>query len=226
MLFCINTSHYYTPSIEILADPKINVKLEWPQGTYAIPEPRNGCPREWSDGWRLQSTEKKNRYQRGIEKRMRIRIKKKRIQTFYCVKTEQGSSDFEWSQGSYCIAKFERCPDKFQEGYIYWDDKNYKNRNKKWGTLPNGGYGRNTRVEYCCRNDGRHKNSILLPTDHPFILYRYGGRCQRVKGMRYTEYYVKWDDQNFRNKNKCRGSHPDSSCGRNQKLHFCYYRKK
>ena len=91
------------------------------------------------------------------------------------------------------------------------------------GTLPDSSYGRNTEIQYCCRNDGRHNRLMVLPTRRPFILYRYGGRCQRVRGMRTDELYIKWEDENIRNRDNCKGDHPDATCRGNQLLRFCYY---
>ena len=30
---------------------------QWPDGTYALPEPIWGCPAGWKNGWRYQDTE-------------------------------------------------------------------------------------------------------------------------------------------------------------------------
>ena len=135
------------------------------------------------------------------------------------------NSGYQWPRGSYCIAKKGSCPRGFRYGSIYWDDDDRRNSNKIWGILPDGSYGRDTFVQYCCRNDDRYHWPIALPTRKPFILYRYGGRCQRVRGMRTSELYIKWDDENRRNDDNCRGSHPDAACHKNQRLHFCYYRR-
>ena len=121
--------------------------------------------------------------------------------------------------------KVASCPRGFRYGSIYWDDDDCRNSNKIWGILPDGSYGRDTFVQYCCRNDDRYHQPIALPTRKPFILYRYGGRCQRVRGMRMSELYIKWDDENRHNDDNCRGFHPDARCHKNQCLHFCYYRR-
>lgn len=38
----------------------------------------------------------------------------------------------------------------FDEGYIHWDDEN-SNSNSWNGILPNGTYGSDTEIYYCCR---------------------------------------------------------------------------
>ena len=211
-------------------DPTITVKIEpeWPDGTYALPMPRGGCSRvgSWSVGYRHQDTEdarNKNSKSSGIEQKMGVEVGSD-IRFFYCVKTSRGSSGYQWPKGTYCIAKRGSCPTGFNKhGSIYWDDEDSNNKNRRWGTLPDGRYDTNTEVQYCCRNDGRHSTPMTLPIMERFILYRYGGRCQLVRGMRYSQLYIKWDDEDAGNDNNCKGDHPDASCNNNQELYFCYY---
>jgi hypothetical protein len=130
-----------------------------------------------------------------------------------------------WPRGSYCIAEKGDCPSGFRYGSIYWDDKDHHNRNKRWGILPDGVYGRDTWIQYCCHNNDRYYRPITLQTRSPFILYRYGGRCQRVRGMRTSMLQIKWNDEDRRNDDNCRRFHPNASCRKDQLLHFCYYRR-
>ena len=212
----------------LFTDPKIRIKLpqQWPDGTYALPMPQEGCLKHWKYGNSKQDTENrrnKNRKSTGIEKKMRVYVGRDNIIFHYCVKTFQGNSGFRWPKGTYCIAKKGSCPSRFRSGSIFWDDEDHRNKNRIWGTLPDGRYDRNTEVQYCCRRDGSPHKPILLPKRKPFILYRYRGRCQRVKGMRYQQLYIKWDDQNHHNDDHCRGHHPDATCRKDQRLSFCYY---
>jgi len=48
------------------------------------------------------------------------------------------------------------------------------------GTLPDGVYNRNTRIFFCCRNDGPASLPIVLPTSAPFYLLKFGDQCQKV----------------------------------------------
>jgi len=48
------------------------------------------------------------------------------------------------------------------------------------GTLPDGVYNRNTRIYFCCRNDGSADLPVLLPTAAPFYLLKFGDQCQKV----------------------------------------------
>ena len=190
--------------------------------------PQGGCPSRWSSGYRYQDTEDRrnsNGKSSGIERKMKV-VVGSNIRFYYCVKTVRGNTGYRWPRGSYCIAKKGSCPRGFRYGSIYWDDEDRRNGNRKWGTLPDGSYGSNTEVQYCCRNDGRYSRPIALLTRRPFILYRYGGRCQRVSGMRTYELYIKWDDEDRRNRDNCKGSHPDATCRNNQLLRFCYYSRR
>ncbi len=186
--------------------------------------PRRGCPSGWSSGYRLQDTIIGNRKTIGIERKMRVDVFSF-IRFFYCVKTFWGNSGYQWPRGSYCIAKKGDCPSGFRYGTIFWDDEDRHNKNKRWGILPDGVYGKDTWIQYCCRNDDRYYRPIALQMRSPFILYRYGGRCQRVRGMRTSVLYIKWHDEDRRNDDNCRGFHPDASCRKDQLLHFCYYRR-
>ena len=111
-----------------------------------------------------------------------------------------------------------------KEGYIKWDDENFKNHNSYSGTLPDGTYDRNTVLWYCCRSDGFPTNEIILPTDKPFVLFKSNShQCQKVRGMRVTEEYFKWDCNDWFTSNKSGGYRPYSSVGKNVMIHYCYY---
>ena len=210
------------------SDPLIKVKhlTQWPDGTYALPMARWGCPRGWYSGWRYQSTEKRgNGNSQGITSKMRVYVGRD-VRFFYCVKTIRGQNDIKWPTGTYCIAKKGKCPRGFISGGIKWDDENRHNKNRRWGVLPDGRYNRDTIVDYCCRSDGNYHNPISLPTTKPFILYRYGTHCQRVRGMHTSAMWIRFDDENHRNKDSCWGGHPYSTCKKNQVLQMCYYYKK
>lgn len=218
-----------------LADPLIRIKLSivWPDGAYALPKATWGCPKGWQSGYTVQDTENalwnKNKKSQGIQSKMAVGVSRDNIRFSYCVKTVKGNNipAIPWPKGTYCIAKAKNahCPSGFGKGRIHWDDYDFFNKNKRWGVLPDGNYGHDTTVKYCCRSDANHYTPMVLPTDKPFVLYRYGGRCQRVRGMRYTQLYIKWDDNNVISRDSCWGVHPDTPCKVDQLLHFCYYYK-
>ncbi|CAG2214853.1 unnamed protein product [Mytilus edulis] len=120
-------------------------------------------------------------------------------------------------------------------GSIYWDDEDNANINLKWGVLPDGNYGRNTKIQYCCRSDGSAYSYINLPTSKPFYLYQYTSTCQRVRGMTVSQESVKmddrnnrfrtgsiyWDDEDHANANTKNGVPPDGTYDRNTRIYYC-----
>ena len=117
-------------------------------------------------------------------------------------------------------------PSGFGDGYIYWDDEDGKNNNWYSGQLPDGGYGRNTLIYYCCRDDGYATNAIYLPTDTPFVLLKFGTHlCQYVYGANAREEFFRWDTEDDSPNAEAKGNHPflELDGGKNLKVHFCYY---
>ena len=196
--------------------------------------PRSGCPahgtqfRQWYTGSRYQDTENSghndNRFSRGHHLAGYFG---RNIRTHWCSKTvSSGDYGLIWPKGSYCIGKKGNCPGGFHLGNIYWDDEDRRNRNRRAGTLPDGSYGRNTRIYYCCRQDQHPHNRITLPTDRPFyLMQRHRDGCQEVTGMRVNREWVKWDDEDRRNRDSETGAYPyrGGSDDRNHQLNYCYY---
>jgi len=125
-----------------------------------------------------------------------------------------------------------KCPDDaFQEGRIIWDDEDSDNINhvKPSGqdstVMPSGEYDRNTKIDFCCRNDGSITTPMLLPTANSFVLWQYQTRgCQRVRGMNSRELFILWDDEDDDNIDSCSGSHPyNENCSRNHHIWMCHY---
>ena len=129
-----------------------------------------------------------------------------------------------FSLGQYCIFKKGDCPKGFKEGHVFWDDENYKNLNKKGGTLPDGIYDKDTLVYYCCRTDGDRYTPMALPVISPFYLKAFNeSECQRVEGAIATEEFIRFDTEDSGNKDRQNGSHPHGAGIANHKLSYCYY---
>ena len=112
----------------------------------------------------------------------------------------------------------------FTEGHIRWDDEDDDNNNSKGGTLPDGTYDEDTIIYYCCRDDGFPSNEIILPTDTPFVMYRYGSHlCQAVRGMDVKLESAFWDTEDDDRNNYSIGKIPSSEIGTNLQLYYCYY---
>lgn len=114
----------------------------------------------------------------------------------------------------------------FEEGSIKWDDEDTKNDNKASGVLPDGDYGKDTVVDFCCRSDGSADKPIELPMREPFFLLKHSSSCQLVMGMLVTEEWVFWDCEDKENKNLVSGKLPESFVAKDVKLYYCYYIEK
>ena len=128
------------------------------------------------------------------------------------------------STGQYCIYKKGPCAAKLSEGYVYWDDDDNRNKNKKNGTLPNGVYGRNTKIKFCCKTDGDKNTPILLPSESPFYLLAYKSeKCQMVKWAIASAEWIYYDTEDFDNEDGRGGAFPYDAGKENPKIYYCYY---
>ena len=203
--------------------------VQWPDGTYSLPETVQGCPSGWYSGWRYQDNEDNHNANNWSPSDLTSYIRMdlgSNYKTYYCTKTSTGNiGSSAWPRGYYCIARYgDSCPYGFSTGHKYWDDEDSSNANSKQDPLPDGYYDSNTIIQYCCRSDGSTSVGIELPTSQPFILYRYGGTCQTVNGMTVRQLHVYFDDEDSNNRNSCSGSYPDDAyCDSNHDMYFCYY---
>lgn len=213
----------------------------WPKGTYGIPAEKSGCPADyidkktsmWTTGSRLHQTEKgshssRNNHLFGMDGDGE---RYSHVHQRFCMKMTHRSDDkYHFMPGKYCIFKKNDCPPKFKEGWIYWDDA------APWfsttiqdvsGTLPDGEYNRNTKIEYCCRNDGVTHEAVFLPPYQPFFLLKFGDTCQEVAGMDVSEEWINWSGEKSINRDSTGGLHPTIEREENPnpftKLFYCYY---
>ena len=205
----------------------MTINFQWPKGKFSLLKPASGCPAGMYSGWRYQNNEDNNNKNHwrpsDIESCIDLDVGHN-LKTYYCTKIVGGGGP-SWPSGTYCIARYgDNCPSGFFPGFIHWDDEDNNNDNRLMNPVPSGRYDRNTEIDFCCRSDGNHDTNITLPPSEPFALYRYEGRCQKVRGMNDPiELFLHYDDENSRNANRCEGSHPGGSCIRNHELYFCYY---
>jgi len=87
--------------------------VTWPRGTYALPMPKDGCPRDddftWHRGYVYQDTKSRNDWPK--YNHLDINTPDKNAQQKFCVKTATPSKhNYAWPKGSYCIAKKGDCP--------------------------------------------------------------------------------------------------------------------
>lgn len=119
-----------------------------------------------------------------------------------------------------------------KEGFIKWDDEDFpnKNSNAKHGVLPDGDYDSDsdTKILYCCNDQGDWKQSIDLPVHEPFYLLPYqSDDCQRVKGALSTLEYIAYDTEEDNNHDDFQRSHAYTTGEKGQpKVYYCYYKGK
>ena len=208
------------------SDSPLTVPVVWPAGTYGLVQPVGGCPSaSWNEGHRFHDTEDDDSHNdwsssynlAGDKGRNNMRWE-------FCLKLYSDTINYQWPSGQYCILKKHSCPSGLDDGYIYWDDEDKNNKNGVGGTLPDGSYDRNTRIDFCCRTDGDPARAIILPTSRPFILVAATDKCQAVRGMTAYRQWFSWDNEDDNNKDGKGGTHPyDTGSSGNHKLNFCYY---
>ncbi|XP_052681062.1 uncharacterized protein LOC128161727 [Crassostrea angulata] len=198
--------------------------VNWPDDRFTLVKPWYGCPPGWAQGWTYQDNEdisNKNYityYHHFYGEKFGRDFK-----FYYCSKNYRSNTGKRWPPGNYCILRDLSCPSGFSSGSVFWDDEDTFNDNSHGGYLPDGYFGSDTRIDYCCRNDGYYFNAIELPTSHPFYLLRYTSYCQRVKGMHVREEIVRFDDEDLANRNSISGSTPKGAGGHDHFLMYCYY---
>ncbi|KAK6174030.1 hypothetical protein SNE40_017381 [Patella caerulea] len=148
-------------------DPPLRIPLTWPSGTYGLIKTTSGCPAgrvTWNEGSRHFDDYSAHRAKTSILA-SNYWVKNKNewsnpnhiagahgqdITIEFCMKGDKKITEFDsdWPAGDYCILKYGDCPTGFQSGSILWDDNNTRNRNSKIGTLPDGQYGEDTRIDY------------------------------------------------------------------------------
>ncbi|XP_062589288.1 uncharacterized protein LOC134250940 [Saccostrea cucullata] len=209
----------------LLCYVSFTMAVKWPRGTYTLVKPKSGCPKHFHEGWREQDTEdfnNKNRLTAGHH--FFGHFDDSTLKFHYCTKDPNHfHGEGNWPSGNYCILKHYTCPPGFRTGMVRWDDEDYVNGNGYGGTLPNGYFGADTRIYYCCRNDEYYWKAIVLPTDTPFYLMRFTSQCQKVRGMNVREEHVHFDDEDYNNRNSVYGSYPFGAGGEDHDLYYCYY---
>lgn len=205
----------------------IGAKVKWPEGSYGLPKAMTGCPlspeTKWTTGWRFEDTEDSRPNNFKSSSYHLDTVVGLDVNRTFCMKVDNDETT-EWPKGQYCIYKKADCPKGFQEGYVYWDDEDYKNVNKKGGTLPDGVYDRDTLIKYCCRADGDKLTPVTLPVMSSFYLMMSNtSECQRVKGAVATKEFIRFDNEDTNNKDRQNGSYPYGAGIKNHKLYYCYY---
>lgn len=128
--------------------------------------------------------------------------------------------------GQYCIYKERRqCPRGLEQGNVFWDDEDERNANKKSGTLPDGEYGSETKIYFCCKTSGNKNDPIHLPAEYPFFLLAYASKkCQMVKWAISSVEWIYYDTEENKNADHRGGAYPYNAGIMHPTIYYCYYR--
>ncbi len=186
-----------------------------------------GCPSQFSHGCRFQDCEDWDNLNYFSNDDLLTGFFGENIEICYCVRaTSVSSGRTTWPAGRYCINRYGgSCPSGFVTGELYFDDEDDGNQNTADSLLPDGTFNKDTRMQFCCRDDGSISTAISLPTSDSFILYQYISQgCQTVAGMTATEVTVKFDNEDVDNADECNDGPYNPLCAsENHEIFMCHY---
>ncbi|XP_076465381.1 uncharacterized protein LOC143297094 [Babylonia areolata] len=202
----------------------------WPAGSFALFSASAGCPGNngFSEGsWQHEgagSNRKSDKFNlAGSFEADVFRYK-------FCVKESNSDESVtapEWDPGRYCILRVNGiCPSGFNASFIQFNDA-ANSTGQADGSLPDGQFvdGQDTRMEFCCRDDGFRNTPLNLPNTQPFVLLltKKGKNCQEVAGMHWTEEYMWFDSLPDNATMSMNGSRPYVTDDTKFKIFFCHY---
>ena len=204
--------------------------MEWPRGFYALLRPSTGCPVDLAlyggtHTFLKLHTEGGDDHSSALSHVTAFTSGSKSFVTMeFCeVTTEYNTAS--WPQGSFCVHKLwhKLCPEGFTPGYVPIDTQNIDPAGEgRTNVADRVGY--DPTLQFCCQHTGSTSIPIILPRKKPFLLYRYGGTCQAVQGMRVSEEYLQIDSEDTHNNGDVIDVHPDiDRPGSFIKFHLCYY---
>lgn len=113
------------------------------------------------------------------------------------------------------------------DGSVYWDDEDADNKNTKSGILPDGQYGWDTKIYYCCVDKRNWYDPIELPVSVPmFLLPHQSKKCQRVKWAMSNLQFITYDTEDDQNHDNFKGSHvyaENKDKALPTTIYYCYY---
>ena len=210
---------------------------QWPGGFYALLQPKTGCPVDLAffggthrfhkiHSESQPSLDPDDNQSTAFSILTSIRVNSKKFVVLeFCEVTRQFNTA-SWPRGSFCVHKIfhQSCPAGFTSGRVAIDTENTDFSGDARNNIADRVY--DPYLYFCCQNRSSAEVPIQLPTDSPFLLYRYGGVCQKVQGMSVSEEFIQINtddtglvDYLYHNPDLDR---PGSS---GIKFHLCYYTK-
>ncbi|KAK3728715.1 hypothetical protein RRG08_041898 [Elysia crispata] len=210
--------------------------IQWPGGFYALLQPKTGCPVDLAffggtHKFHKIHTESQsnpiNIHSSAFSRMTRSQDGNNHFFTVeFCEVTRQFNTA-EWPQGSFCIHKLyhESCPAGFTQGAVQLDDDDNEQAGEARNNVATSV--NNPQFHFCCQNNGSASTPIQLPTSSPFLLYRFGGECQAVQGMTFSQEFLQIDTEDLLNLDNHSGSYPDVDrpAPSLMMFHLCYYTK-
>ncbi|KAJ8303134.1 hypothetical protein KUTeg_019530 [Tegillarca granosa] len=218
-----------------------NEIMYWPKGHYSLIMPKEGCPSDIEHKWRNSSVLHFGDGENFVSDIFDLygNYTEMYFEHFFCTHIEPEEEDLTfipryqtyWDQGQYCILrKNSNCPEGFESGVVKFDDRTRGvpydlTTYPDW--LPDGFYMGDTVLTFCCRSDGKVEEPIILPKEHPFVLFMVSGsnECQEVRGMSYELEYFYFDNAEAAGEPYKIGTVPQiKDDDNNTLLYFCYYK--
>ena len=110
-------------------------------------------------------------------------------------------------------------------GFVYWDDDTYLNKNNESGTLPDGVYNTDTKIEFCCRTDGNKDKPVVPPPRSHFTCLLTS--LQGVKWSKWAASSLEWiyyDTEHWYNYDERGGAYPYNAAKQHPTIYYCHYR--
>ncbi|RUS88931.1 hypothetical protein EGW08_003267, partial [Elysia chlorotica] len=199
-----------------------NSSLVWPGGYLGLLMPESGCPRD--PAFHSANSSFVKFHMESLENQT-CHDHQPQFHLSKPVTTETGSdcfvnlkfceasgeaSETTWPEGSYCVNWNidHQCPPRFEPGRVVLDqvDGTQSHFVDSRVVELSGTY---TYLHFCCKETLPHDMPMVLPTESPFFLYRFGGTCQQVQGMQVTPEYIDIDTEDTINGDAGHGMHAD-----------------
>ncbi|RUS84734.1 hypothetical protein EGW08_007521 [Elysia chlorotica] len=211
---------------------------QWPGGFYALLRPKTGCPVDLaffggSDSFHKIHSESQSSLDPGdLQSQAFSPLTSFRVgsDNFFYMQFCEITRQFNltpWPLGSFCIHKLlhHPCPAPFTTGRVSIDTENTGFAGDARNNIADRVY--DPTLTFCCQGNSSATGPIRLPTESPFLLYRYGDVCQDVRGMSVSEEFIRINTDDSGLVDDLYGVYPDldrvGSSG--IKFYLCYYTK-
>ncbi|GFO36954.1 MACPF domain-containing protein 2 [Plakobranchus ocellatus] len=208
--------------------------VHWPGQRYALLQPVSGCPVDFSfygghtGYFKLHAVSSSdfnkssnNSHPHIAGPLYTVSGENQFITLKFCV-TNGAFNTGNWPNGNYCILKVgSSYPTGLSAGSIDIRTKSTNNQDNMGGNIPSG---KPSQMQFCCKRSSDRSQLMVMPTEHPFYLYRLGGACQEIAGM---DVQLEYFEIQTEGSNRASGTFPYHIPQSDGSLRFeiCYYSK-